>query len=137
VTWTIEREAGVEWTATRLTARAVARIHDGWRLYSLTQPPGGPQATRIWLPREQAWTLAGPITGPEPVTGFDEVFRMDVETYVTGAGFQIPVKRDPRSPPGPVRVRVRYQMCNGELCLRPKTVGLELPVPEDASDPEG
>ena len=133
--WTLTLRARPTPPGAAFTIQVVARIDDGWRLYSLTQPPGGPLATRIWLGAGQPWTLAGPIEGPEPTTEFDEVFGMDVEAYVGRADFEIPVKHREGSAAGPVRVKVRYQMCSGELCLRPKTVALELRMETQEPDP--
>jgi Thiol:disulfide interchange protein DsbD, N-terminal len=83
---------------------------------------------RRLLAKEQPWVLAGPVEGPEPITEYDHVFEMDVECYVGRAGLDIPV-RDPGGSTGvPLQVRARYQMCNGERCLRPRTVRLELAI---------
>lgn len=133
--WTLELRGGPPPAGSTFGLRAVVRIDDGWRLYSLTQPPGGPVPTRVWLAEGQPWALAGPVEGPEPMKEFDPVFGMDVETYVGRVEFEFPVEHSGGPATAAVQVRVRYQMCNGELCLRPKTVGLELPVVSDNPGP--
>jgi hypothetical protein len=41
-----------------------ARIAPGWHLYSMTQPPGGPGATRIAVAAGSAFRLAGSVRRP-------------------------------------------------------------------------
>src|SRR5580700_319862 len=89
----------VHWTITEgrrshdtVTARITAKIDDGWHLYSISQPPGGPIATRIWIPEDQPFKQSGNLRGPKPDKIFDAAFNMDVEFYEGSAEFQLPVK---------------------------------------------
>jgi hypothetical protein len=107
---------------------AVAQLDPGWRLYSLTQPPGGPLPTRLWLPPAQPWSLAGAIRGPEPTREFDPAFGMEVESHTRRVEFVIPVERRTEGHAGGVQVKVRYQLCSRHLGLPPQTVALETPV---------
>jgi len=133
--WTLELGDGRTSPGGTLTIRVLVRIEEGWRLYSLTQPPGGPVPTRIWLAEGQPWVLAGPATGPDPLKAFDAVFGMDVETYSGHVEFELRVEGAGEPLTSPIQVRARYQMCNGELCLRPKTLHLELPIGFDRPEP--
>ncbi len=133
--WTLDLGDGPPSPGATLTIRVLVRIEEGWRLYSLTQPPGGPVPTRIWLAEGQPWVLAGPVRGPDPVKEFDAVFGMEVETYSGRVQFELPVEGVGEPLTSPIQVRARYQMCNGELCLRPKTLRLELPIGHDLPEP--
>jgi hypothetical protein len=53
-----------------------------------------------------------------------------VELYEGGAGFSLPLKVAPGTPPGvqTLVVNVQAQSCNNSICLPPATVKVELPV---------
>ncbi len=57
----------------------VATIEPGWHLYAITQPPGGPIATRISVPTGQLFAAAGPVTAPAPRREMDPNFEMETQ----------------------------------------------------------
>ncbi len=120
----------------KLDIDLVARISDGWHVYSIAQP-APPIATRIELAPGQPYTLAGDIGGPAPSVVFDESAGMTVETYEGEAAFTLPIKVDAKAAPGrvPVRVQMRYQSCDGKICLPPKTLTVEVPLEIVAATP--
>jgi len=105
-------------------AQLVATIEEGWHLYSITQPPGGPIATRITVTKGQVVTLDGKIDGPLPRTVFDANFGMDTELYDGEATFGIPLKVAADAKPGSLKITVDtyFQACNDQFCLPPRTV---------------
>lgn len=107
----------------------VAKIAEGWHLYSMTQPPP-PIATVIELAPSQPYELDGEIGGPAPVLDVDPSSGEMVEFYDGDASFTVPVKAAARATAGaaPVRVRFRYQACNDSICLRPTTLLVEVPI---------
>jgi thiol:disulfide interchange protein DsbD len=126
VTWSLKI---VNATATggSLTAELTAKIEDGWHLYSLTPIADGPKPTRITLPRDQGFELAGEIEAPEPFVKTDPNFGVEVEYYEESVTFKLPLKR--RAGAGEkLLVEARYQTCTDRLCLPPKTVRLEAEV---------
>lgn len=125
--WTV---APVAWSPTHGSVADVQvqlAIEPGWHIYSTTQLQGGPIATRITLPLEQPFELAGMIrpTTP-PKVGFDDAFRMKVELHDKAVGFTVPVRYTGATGTRveSVRVNVRYQVCNASLCYPPQTVRL-------------
>jgi thiol:disulfide interchange protein len=100
-----------------------ARIADGWHLYSISQPPGGPTQTRITVPQGQRFSLEAAPAGPPPRREFDPNFSMETEFYDESASFTLPLVAAPDTPPGThrVEVHVRFQACNDRLCLPPRT----------------
>ena len=113
----------------KFTAQLAAKIAPGWHLFSLSQPPGGPLATRVTLPEDQAFKLAGAIHGPPFKALYNTVFKMNTEVYEEEARFEVPVEArvDAAGPGGQkLLVAVRFQACSDTLCLLPKTVKLEL-----------
>ncbi len=105
-----------------------ATIDEGWHFYSISQPPGGPVTTRISLPKDQPFTLAGTIDAPPPHVAMDPNFGMETETYSDTVVFTLPIKVGADASGKQVlRVQAYYQSCNDRLCYPPKTVKIETP----------
>ena len=109
-----------------------AELQPGWHIYSITQPAGGPIPTRITVPAEQPFEIAGRITpSPAPRVAFDSAFHMNVELHEKAVGFAVPVRSTPSGAthPDSIHVNVRYQVCNATLCYPPQTAKLAAPIP--------
>lgn len=108
-----------------------ARIEEGWKLYSLTQPKGGPIPLAIGVAKGAPFTLsAKEITSPAPKVQKDEVFSIDTQYYEDQAAFVLPVAVPKTTTPGEhtVPLEVTFQACGKEICLRPFTQKLEVKV---------
>ena len=114
----------------RFNLKLVAKIQEGWHLYSLKPVPEGPIPTRIWLPEGQPFQLAGAVQAAEPQTIQDPSFNMEVELYEGEAAFTLPVRVAPGASGGAqtLVVNASYQSCNNKICLPPKTVKVEIPI---------
>ncbi len=108
----------------KFTAQLTAQIAKGWHLYALEEVPNGPRPTRITLAAQQPFALSGDIATPQPTTKFDENFGVETQFYETSVTFQLPIKVTPKAKSGKsmLAVQTRYQVCNEEMCLPPKTV---------------
>jgi DsbC/DsbD-like thiol-disulfide interchange protein len=124
VTWSL-KVVNPTATDSKLYAELTAKIEGGWHLYSLTPMTGGPKPTRITLPREQAFELAGQIEAPDPFVEKDSNFDMEVEYYEESVTFKLPLKRLTGITGNKLLVETRYQTCTSKLCLPPKLVKLE------------
>ena len=112
------------------TAKIVLRAHiqNGWKLYALTQPAGGPQKLSIVVPRDAPFTLSEKqIVAPAPKTMKDANFGTDSMYYEKAVEFTVPVTVA-KSAAGQVEVplEVTFQACGAELCLRPFTQKLSV-----------
>ncbi len=116
--------------AEKVTAILTAKIEEGWHLYSISQPPGGPMATVISVPAGQVVHTQDPIAGPMPQTAYDPNFQMETEFYEQSAQFQVPliVNDTAKSGPAKVIIDVFYQTCNDTTCLPPTTVHVPFKV---------
>ena len=127
VQWSIAPlPANTATSAKPIDATLTAVIEEGWKVYSLTQAPGGPVALVITVPKEQRFSTAGPAAGPLPHVAFDPNFNFDTEYYEGKPTFKVPVRlaagADARTET--LRVVVVYQTCNQRLCLPPTEVEL-------------
>jgi hypothetical protein len=131
-------EAIVAWSAhapaaavagSHLDVRLHARIEDGWHIYSISQPPGGPTTTYISL-TGKLLHQNGVIQGPEPQRSFDPNFGIETQTHEGQVSYVIPAMVDRAAPAGEQKagVDVTFQSCNDTLCLPPHTTHLEIQV---------
>lgn len=129
----------VTWSATAPKSAApgstvpitlVATIDDGWHLYSTTQPSGGPIPTRITVAASPIFAEAGSLGFPKPTVAPDPNFGINVETYQRTVTFTVPVHIAANARPGidTLALEARFQACNAQLCIPPKTQMVSIPV---------
>lgn len=130
----------VDWTITPAKAASTAqagsivpitlkaKIEDGWHIYSITQPSGGPQATKITVPTDQPFTLSGTIKSTRPAVEYDQNFGIDVETHENEVTFTVPVRVEKTAKNGvnSLQINARYQVCNASICIPARTEKLKL-----------
>ena len=129
VSWSLNTTKSVK-AGTKFDARLSANISDGWYFYSLTQPAGGPNATRITVASEPTFKLAGSIKAPPPKVKFDENFGINTESYAGNVTFTIPLQVATEAQTGKqtLAVNARFQVCNETTCLPPRAVKIETSV---------
>lgn len=103
-----------------------AKIDEGWHLYALDQPAGGPIATTVKVAEGSPFEIFGKVTTPEPITEFDPNFQINTSFFADRAEFDVPLKTLKDASAGDLAIDVRYQLCNDRLCLPPKTVRVTL-----------
>jgi thiol:disulfide interchange protein DsbD len=131
VAWKLQNEAKSPVKAgAKFQVKLMAKVQDGWHLYSLKPMTEGPIATRIWIADGQGFSLDGSVKAPDPQVVQDPTLGMEVELYEGETVFTIPVKISAGTAAGPhtLVVSAAYQSCNDKICLPPKTVKVELPV---------
>ena len=114
-----------------------ATIDPGWKLYALTQEPGGPQALVIAAAPDSALALAAPPIGPLPFIAPDSNFNIDTQSHTESATFYVPLQV-PATASGRLTgaLTVTYQTCTDRFCLPPATdiVRVSLTVPGTGPD---
>lgn len=112
-----------------------AEIEKGWHLYALEKTEGGPIATRIFLADETLFEL-GKIEAPKPLEFDDTSFGVTTKFYEDSVKFILPIKILGKvdSATAKLQLKVRYQTCNDEMCLPPKTVLIQSGFGDQSED---
>jgi Disulphide bond corrector protein DsbC len=106
-------------------------IPDGWHVYSLTQPPGGPIALKVSLDDADVAAINGAIQAPPPVKKQDPALDMETQTYSGSLSLSIPVSLRAglaAGSPHDLHLSVRYQSCSARECRPPRTIHLSARV---------
>src|SRR5258708_15174 len=129
--WTLSSDTEKAPPGSSVGLKLTAKLDEGWHLYSLTTPPGGPIPTTAGLADNPA-VAAFKIYQPKPERRFDPNFNLDTETFEKEAVFWIVAdfKKDVTAGPQEFTAQVRYQACDARQCLPPrkKTAAFTLTV---------
>ncbi len=136
--WNLESEAKGKTLEKDETfkAKLKAEIEDGWHLYAVEQPEGGPFPTKITLADNMPFAIDGKIESANPIVKPDLNFLVDdkpLETkfFERQAEFTFPIKTASEANADALAINVRFQVCNDTLCLPPKTVKVTFAGYED------
>ncbi len=125
------------WTASaavepggRATLELSGVVQDGWHVYALTQPPGGPTALRVSIDENPVASLVGAPSGTTPESKHDPSFDLDTQFYTHSFAVLVPVVLKARVNVGRqlIPVSVRFQTCSVRECQPPKTIHLSVPI---------
>jgi len=114
-----------------------AEIDEGWHLYALDQPAGGPIATSIKISEGSPFAIAGAIKTPaatvKPDLNFKDANEKPLQTkfFEKSVTFSVPVKATADGPVAAALLDVRFQLCNDTTCLPPRTVRVSFNGTED------
>lgn len=139
-------QAPVHWSAEppksvgpgeRFEVHLRADIEGIWHLYSATQPPGGPNATRFRLLSGEPFRLGEGIRQSDFKTEFDPNFGIDTEFFAEQADFWLPLQAAADARPGEhdVQLQVIYQVCDDKVCLPPTRAPIPLKITVAAAKP--
>lgn len=88
-----------------------ATMGASWHIYSLTQPPGGPNRTTIHLESDDDFRLLGSFVPDRPAKiHFESAFEMDVEEFVQKVTWSVPISWTGGRPPT-IRGYLDGQVC--------------------------
>ena len=109
-----------------------AKVQAGWKLYAIEQPKGGPIPLGFALADGAPFKIARKeIVAPQAkVLKQDENFAADTHFYEKDASFTVPVTVPATTAAGAhtIPLEVTFQACGAELCLRPFTQKLTVPL---------
>jgi thiol:disulfide interchange protein DsbD len=134
--WTLSSDTTKAPPGSSIPLKLSAKLDEGWHLYSLTTPKGGPIPTTAGLAENPA--VAGfKIYQPKPERKFDPNFNLDTETFEKEVVFWMvaDLKKDANPSPLELTAQVRYQACDAKQCLPPRKKTASFTVDIDASAP--
>ncbi|MGB5014348.1 MAG: cytochrome c biogenesis protein CcdA [Pyrinomonadaceae bacterium] len=136
--WKLSSDAGIKSLKANdlIKVTLKAEIENGWHLYALEQPPGGPFATTIKVSEGKPFEVNGKIGSTKPIVKPDNNFIIDgkpLETlfFDNSATFNIPLKATAETSVEAISIDVRFQVCDATRCLPPKTVRVSTAGSED------
>jgi thiol:disulfide interchange protein len=94
-----------------------AKIHQGWSLYALEVPPGGPLPTEFSFSKNQAYKLAGKMTtSPKAKVTYDDVFEMEIGKWENQVSFiqKIIILKQEKFT---INVEIAFMMCDDNSCI--------------------
>jgi hypothetical protein len=130
----------VQWAAFVISTAAVthgrtatvelsADVQEGWHVYALTQPPGGPTALHVTLDDNDVAQLVGVPSATIPEKRHDASFDLETQFYSHSFALRLPVRlMQPAAGRQLIPVSVRFQTCSDRECQPPRTVHLAVPI---------
>jgi len=105
------------------------QIDPGWHLYAMEEPDGGPIATVVGLAEGDPADLLS-VDESKPILIDDPLFHLRTGFFRSAVDFTLHLRVDPSAKPGlnPLHVLIRFQSCNDQVCLPPRTDTLEVPL---------
>lgn len=135
VQWTLTSEVTKAPPGSSVVLHLKAKFDEGWHLYSLTTPQGGPIPTTATLSDNPA-VAGAKFYQPPPERQFDKNFNLDTETFEKEVDLPV-VATLANTANGTIEIaaQVRYQACNDRQCLPPKKKTATYQFTADASAP--
>ncbi|MDE7473414.1 MAG: thioredoxin family protein [Muribaculaceae bacterium] len=133
----------IQWNATTVMdsettghVELSATIEDGWHLYNLTLPDGGPNPTQISFETTPGIKLVGDITPSiAPTVSVDMIFHLELGWWDRDVNFTQNFEVvEPGS--NSIEANVSFQACNGSSCIAPSRQSFKLAVNSTATPVE-
>ena len=138
---TLSEDGRVQWAAALSSPGAIkggdaatvelsGTIREGWHVYALTQPAGGPTALRVTVDDNEIALATGAPSGTPPQKRHDPSFGIETRFYTHAFTIHLPVqvKQQPTAGQQGIPVSVRFQTCSDRECQPPTTTHLLVPV---------
>ncbi len=137
IQWTLTSDVSKAPPGSSVLLHLRAKFQEGWHLYSLTTPKGGPIPTTAEL-AENPSLKGSKLYQPPPIRQFDKNFNLDTETFEKEVDLPVTAILG-QNAKGSVELiaNVRYQACNDRQCLPPrkKTASFTVVVDTAAAAP--
>src|SRR5690606_17336717 len=103
-----------------------ATIDNGWHIYGLHVPEGGPIATSFVFNPSKDYNLHGKVAAPAPQSKFEKAFDMQVPYYAKEVIFQQKIKLNKGQTS--VKGLVEFMACDAERCLPPEEYAFNVTI---------
>jgi len=115
-------------------------IDQGWHVYAIDIPDGGPIPTSFTFNPSDDFELVGPLVTPQAIEKYDNAFEMDLRYYDDGAVFRQKI-RMLTDKPFEVTGELEFMACDDSRCLPPEYVEFAFSLPgasgTDLKEPAG
>lgn len=97
-----------------------AKIDEGWHLYGLQLPDGGPRPTTFNFDTLDGVELIGtPVASREPIERVDMVFHLNLSWWAADVSFSQKFKVTDKSGAYKIAGTISFQGCNDSSCMAP------------------
>jgi thiol:disulfide interchange protein len=125
VSWTLEIGSRNLKANEKFKAKLSAKIEEGWYLYAMDQPEGGPMPLKISIAENSPFEVEGKIIQTEnPLSKYDKNFGLETRYFIKQAEFLLSLKALKEIATDELITTIRYQACNDTFCLPPRTIKL-------------
>lgn len=119
-----------------------ATLDDGWHLYSLTQKPGGPKATRITVAPTSPWMPSAAFTPDNPahvrtITDVPAWAGLQVEEHEGTVVWRAPLSSNAAGTGTQITGTLSVQMCRETSCSPPASIPFAAQAPSSGTPREG
>ena len=131
LTWRIEAPVGDHMVRGAASAlRIKASIRDGWHVYGVGQPAGGPTPLTIALEHNAIAQARGRISTSAAIRAHDASFDLVTDVYTHDFNITLPmlIQKDAAFGEGTIPVSIHYQSCSNRTCMPPRTIHLNAPI---------
>lgn len=113
-------------SATEATIYIKSTIEQGWHIYSLDTPEGGPVSTSITFTPDHSYQLTGAVLQPQPASKMEKQFGIEVKYFENTVVFQQKIKlKDNKAT---VRGEINFMVCSDQQCLPPATIQFSVDI---------
>jgi thiol:disulfide interchange protein DsbD len=136
VQWTLTSDISKAPPGSTVPLKLTAKLQEGWHVYSLTTPEGGPIPSTAAI-ADNAAIEKTVLYQPKPERKLDPNFGIDTETFGEEAVFLVnaQVKKDAPKGDTVLEAQVRYQSCNDRQCLPPRKKTAQFNLTVDPTSP--
>lgn len=110
------------------------KLDKTWHIYgfvaAINKEGIGPQQTDIYFNDSTGTLIPGKPSYPKPKTKYDEAFEMNVDSYSGSFTCTVPMTANSDAAISclSILIDVTYQLCDGNMCLPPKTVSFPINI---------
>lgn len=105
-----------------------ALVAQGWHLYALELPQGGPRPTRIDLSASTGLEYTTPVTPSRaPLSADDPMFGLTLSWWDSNVSFSAHFRLTGEAT-AVVKASITFMACDGTTCMPPRTETISAPV---------
>lgn len=132
VSWSATVAPGATSPGAEIVVKVQASIAEGYHLYSLTTPKGGPIPTKLRFTPESG-IASFTVQQAKPEVRMDATFGIPIESFSKATEFLVKAKLGTSLVAGDhnLTIVVRYQACSDVICLPPveRMISVAIHVP--------